>query len=198
MPPRKELILQDVMTSKDIEKALESYYKDDMYLISNVYFFQNETDFLIVRKSGFLIGCEIKCSLSDFKADFKKPRHQKLLDKSEELENYFYYVCPENLIPLEIVPHYAGLIYITETGRIKEIKKAPKLHSIKHEYKHKLFNKMYYGYRESKKLRNDPEFLAQKKLIKELENTIKSKEDYNRLTNNTIRELVSEIRQLKK
>jgi len=150
------------LTAEDIEKALERRYKDDLYLISNVYFFKNETDFLVIRKSGLMIGCEIKCSLSDFKADFKKSRHQGLLDGSEDLENYFYYVCPENLIPLELIPNYAGLLYVTESGWIREIKKAPKLHSKKHEYKENLFNKMYFGYREARNLKDSPEFSARK------------------------------------
>lgn len=185
------------MGSKDIEKALERRYKDELYLISNVYFFKNETDFLAVRKSGLLIGCEIKCSLSDFKADFKKPRHQDLLGGCLDTENYFYYVCPENLIPLDLVPSYAGLLYVTESGWVKEIKKAPKLHSKKHEYKEKLFNKMYFGYREAKNLKDTPEFSLQKRRIKELENSVKSKEDQLKLCDRTIRELISELRHLK-
>lgn len=49
--------------------------------------------------------------------------------------NYFYYVCPENLIKIEEIPKYAGLIYIienkTNVGKLQYIKKAPLLHKIK-------------------------------------------------------------------
>jgi hypothetical protein len=42
--------------------------------------------------------------------------------------NKFMYVCPTDIIPLEEVPEYAGLIYVNENGRFKVIKKAPFIH----------------------------------------------------------------------
>jgi hypothetical protein len=47
--------------------------------------------------------------------------------------NYFNYICPENLIKLEEVPEYAGLIYVRNNDftRIKIIKPAPKIHKNK-------------------------------------------------------------------
>ena len=29
-------------------------------------------------------------------------------------ENYFYYACPENMLTVEDIPEYAGLIYVSE------------------------------------------------------------------------------------
>ena len=51
--------------------------------------------------------------------------------------NYFYYVVPENLIAMEEVPTYAGLVYVkpryNREGKIywydaNVVKEAPKLH----------------------------------------------------------------------
>jgi hypothetical protein len=135
----------------------------------NIYAFRWESDLLMITNSGYAVEYEIKLSLSDFKADFKKKGSIKSYDrdadwksrisynsKSDDLlsgkgSNRFYYVCPEGLIPIEEIPDYAGLIYVTDRY-IKIIKKAPLLHKNK-DWKtiinkinvsnyHKLFNKL--------------------------------------------------------
>lgn len=117
------------MTAKDIEKACEQQLSYD-YIINNVYFFENESDVLLIRKSGIILSYEIKISRRDFKCDFKKSWHKSLLNRDKEnIPNYFSYVCIENLISIEECPEYAGLHYVSEDGRIKEMKKPPKLHS---------------------------------------------------------------------
>ena len=45
--------------------------------------------------------------------------------------NYFYYCTPPELISVDDVPWYAGLVYIDKSGLITIKKKAPKLHSEK-------------------------------------------------------------------
>ena len=45
--------------------------------------------------------------------------------------NYFYYCVPPDLINVEEVPWYAGLVYIDKSGLITIKKKAPKLHDDK-------------------------------------------------------------------
>ena len=45
--------------------------------------------------------------------------------------NYFYYCVPPNMITVDEVPWYAGLVYIDEKGVITIAKKAPKLHGDK-------------------------------------------------------------------
>ena len=45
--------------------------------------------------------------------------------------NYFYYCTPPELISVDDVPWYAGLVYIDKAGLITIKKKAPKLHSEK-------------------------------------------------------------------
>lgn len=185
------------MTAKDIEKACEQQLSYD-YIINNVYFFENESDVLLIRKSGITLDFEIKCSIQDMKKDVDKPRHQHLLNRNQQfIANYFSYICPEFIIPLELVPEYAGLYYVSENGRIKEIKKSPKLHSHKHPYKEPLFNKLYYAYRESKDLKSDEEYKTLKKEIKSLENDIKRLEEAGNITNKSFREIISENRKLK-
>lgn len=185
------------MTAKDIEKACEQQLSYD-YIINNVYFFENESDVLLIRKSGVILNFEIKTSRGDFKADFKKPWHQSLLNRDKEkTPNYFSYVCTENLIRLDECPEYAGLYYVSEDGRIKEIKKPIKLHSYKHPYKEPLFNKLYYAYRESKDLKNDQEYKTLKKEIKSLENDVKRLEEARSISNKDYREIISENRKLK-
>ena len=186
------------MTAKDIEKACEQQLKYD-YIISNVYFFPNESDVLLIRKSGMITSCEIKISRSDFKVDFKKPWHQNLLNRDKEnITNYFYYICTENLIRLDECPKYAGLYYVCKNGRIKTIKTAPKLHSYKHPYKEPLFNKLYWAYRESKTLKSDEGYKELRKEIRVLETAVKRLEEEKRLLNRSYREIISEKRQLEK
>lgn len=121
-----------------------------------------EMDIIMISKSYMVYEYEVKCSYTDFKADFrKKYKHRRLANtepkhiyKSEEWNkakdldeqyikstgyagrpNYFYYICKEGLIPLEEVPEYAGLCYIIGES-VEIIKKAPKLH--KHKANQKL------------------------------------------------------------
>lgn len=98
----------------------------------------------MISKDGIVYEYEVKCSLSDFKADFKKEyKHKILSDKAFRQSqfshyeqgwfccpNYFYYACETNLIPITSVPEYAGLVYI-ENGVATVMKKGRKLHNYK-------------------------------------------------------------------
>lgn len=64
------------MTEKDIQKALFNNWESHKYKFTNVFFFENESDWLSFLQTGFCYEVEIKISRSDFKADFKKPRHE--------------------------------------------------------------------------------------------------------------------------
>lgn len=123
---------------KNIQKALFQKLADRQHkwICPNIRldaFYQNgEMDLISVNKSDFLTEFEIKISRSDFKADCKKRKHsmRKFLDK---LPNYFYYVTPKDLIKVEEVPDYAGLIYIDFeqkylTDYVQTIKKSPLAH----------------------------------------------------------------------
>lgn len=66
--------------------------------------------------------------------------------------NYFYYVCPSDLIKVEEVPSYAGLVYVldnnTNTPRVRFVKQAPRLHKdkVSDERKVNILTKYMYDY----------------------------------------------------
>lgn len=140
------------LTAKDVESVLRGAYpiQQNRYVVSNIYLFRWESDFLVQSRAGITYEFEIKVSRSDFFADFKKDeKHQALpsgLRKTGTTRfvngkpvpepdlvpclrpNFFYYVVPEGLVqPLE-VPAYAGLAYVRPYSPITIVKKAPKLH----------------------------------------------------------------------
>ena len=60
--------------------------------------------------------------------------------------NYFYYTVPTDLVKVEEVPDYAGLIYVDERGNLTIKKSAPKLHSEKYKDSElNLGEKFYYN-----------------------------------------------------
>lgn len=63
---------------------------------------------------------EVKVTHADFIADQKKPFRQN----GDGMGNYRYYLCPENLINEDELPKGWGLIYVSKSGRTKEIKKS--------------------------------------------------------------------------
>ena len=67
----------------------------------------HECDMLIVSKNQYLTEVEIKISLSDLKADFKK-EHQH---KDENIKN-FYYAFPEEMKEkaIKLIPEEAGIL----------------------------------------------------------------------------------------
>lgn len=127
------------MNSKFIQQALqERYYLTHPYQTLNFnrcgY---NESDVFMIHKSNMLVTeFEVKVTLSDFKADFKKMyKHYKMKnpthsDQHSFCPSFFYYACPYGLINLNIIPDYAGLVYVKENGEIELKKKAPKIHNM--------------------------------------------------------------------
>lgn len=63
------------MTEKLIQKALFNKFYSHEYKFVNVYYFENESDWLSFLPNGFCYEVEVKISRSDFKADFKKNKH---------------------------------------------------------------------------------------------------------------------------
>ena len=60
--------------------------------------------------------------------------------------NYFYYAVPDDLISVEEIPDYAGLIYVSQSGGYRIIKKAPCLHKEKYnDAELKLGEKFYFN-----------------------------------------------------
>ena len=85
------------MTEKTIQKALRRNFISHRYRFTNVYFFENESDFLTFLPNGYCYEIEIKISRSDFKADFKKTRHQ-IHTQNEKGNKYFLDRMGEKII----------------------------------------------------------------------------------------------------
>lgn len=127
------------MTEKDIIKALFEYNigkRGHKHCASNTQaiFGVGEADFVTINRKKMLSEFEIKISRSDFKADFRnKPRKHLNMKMGTCEVNYFYFVCPENLIHPEEVPQHAGLIYVGKYDHgafdVYSVKKAKRLHS---------------------------------------------------------------------
>lgn len=125
------------MSTKEIQKIVcKREVLENKIPCENVnYFFRHECDVLSLNKSGYINEFEIKISRSDFLADSKKKKWFYFNENDEKLKpNYFWYVCPENLIKLEdIKESYIGLIYVLNND-LKIIKKASIIHKYKQDY----------------------------------------------------------------
>jgi hypothetical protein len=128
------------LTEQDIIKSL-SLWTDNRkfpYQLPNSFVYAWECDFWTMTSGGETREFEIKISRSDFLADSKKDKH-----KVDTGANFFYYVCPKDLIKLSEVNKKYGLIYIWETGFV-EIKKRPvRLNNNVFDRWKMLANKMY-------------------------------------------------------
>ena len=90
-------------------------------------------DALGVMASRHLVEIEIKRTLSDFKADQKKPSRNEVRRNfmADKLPMYFYYLVPPDLVKRVelLVPTWAGLMRGPEYGEpqgIRVVKQAPK------------------------------------------------------------------------
>lgn len=59
------------MNSREIQRLLRKNY-DHNYVLENAYIFYWESDYFGISKSGYVYEIEVKISVSDFRADFKK------------------------------------------------------------------------------------------------------------------------------
>jgi len=136
------------LTAMDIYGALNYTYAQNSFIkVSNVYLYNWESDFIVVKSSNHVYEFEIKTSRSDFYADFKKKDKHDVLSKGfynskynpdkdvvGKRPNKFYYVCPEGMINKAEVPEYAGLLYVVPSAgeghyRTIKVKEAKKIHS---------------------------------------------------------------------
>lgn len=143
------------VASKNIEASLVMHLYEKQHSPISTHFKGYglaECDVISISKSNYIYEYEVKISRSDFKADFKKLKHKLMTEGSGFKEklvkennifikdiwyltpNYFSFVVPENLISIEEVPIYAGLIYITTDLQFIVVKKAPLLHKEKASY----------------------------------------------------------------
>lgn len=113
------------MTTPEMEKLIYTYFESGSLAIVpkvtknngwldtevNPMIWKNivnhECDMLIVTKNCYLTEVEIKISLSDLKADFKK-KHQH---KDENIKN-FYYAFPEEMKEkaIKLIPEKVGIL----------------------------------------------------------------------------------------
>lgn len=121
------------------------------YLIHNLFVFDWESDYLAITKAGLIHEVEIKISKHDFKNESKNKSAKFALfesrNESTMIPDFFYYCVPENLISVEEVPEYAGLLYVNDYGFLTTPKSAPRLKKEKTELtKLNLTDKFYFRY----------------------------------------------------
>ena len=147
-------------TENGIQRALDSeFLSNPKFLIHNLYVFAWESDYLAKTKAGYWYEVEIKISLSDFKADFKKTHRHYALKKrgwvgKDAVPNYFSYCVPKPLMDKvrPLVPDYAGLIGVNEYGHIIIDKAPPKLHPVKiQDSDLNLVDKFYFSWKGEKR-----------------------------------------------
>lgn len=145
------------LTALDIQIALWNELRSSRDLIMPNYTPRNwfECDVMAVTKAGYLEEYEIKLSASDFKADTKKEsrgkwtyitnkfeeigkknKHKELQNKSPDGPSRFWFVVSHNIVDKIEIPEWAGLkvaYNFNKNGNLylKELKKAPKLHTNK-------------------------------------------------------------------
>lgn len=155
------LLTKEQITEQLLQQHLRRWKSNPKFIVENLYVFEWESDMLIKTRSGYWYEIECKISLADFKNDFthKWQKHDLLRtgewhpltpSSKHRRPNYFYYCVPwylsEKVLPL--LPDYAGLIVLTESGKLNEIKRAPCLHQQKYtDEELKLCDKFYYAYR---------------------------------------------------
>ena len=68
----------------------------------------------------------------------------------------FAFLIAWSVVVLTLLPSYAGLIVLTENGKLNEVKRASRLHTDKYTDEDlKLCNKFYYAYRNWKECVED-------------------------------------------
>lgn len=147
--------MKSKLTEKNIQSILYNHYNHMNYKLSNIYMFDNgETDFFLTTMSNYMWDIEIKRDSQDFKNEFKNKveKHKILSDiyNGEDvgdrfIPNCFYFCAPKGIINPDEIPEYAGFIEITESyNSCKYVKKAPKIHKKKYDYKEKVLDKLYF------------------------------------------------------
>ena len=160
----------------DMQRAFYGAFCSRYELVANNLYLGwcgGEMDIFGMRKSGFVDEVEIKRSVSDFRADFKKtvtvrkehtkfyPENisafQRIAPKHEALKlghhscNYFSFYLPAEIVDKCEIPDYAGLYVFDGPDcwhSIREVKKAPRLHTrkISNHNKYHTAKKMHYRY----------------------------------------------------
>jgi len=101
-----------VITTVEMELAITKLFNYRRYIIvPNLSwgFVSHECDMFLIKKSGYAVEVEIKRSVSDFRADFKKGHNHK--ERNNKITE-FYYAFPESIYEKckDSVPEHAGII----------------------------------------------------------------------------------------
>lgn len=170
------------------------YYEDDTSIFKRKYvrIVDHECDILSVSKKMFLREIEIKVSVSDFKADFKKKHNH-----SGNIKN-FYYAVPYYILDKikDLVPENAGILVadiykkrnrdneiISEKWILKKIK-SPKNNNLANPIDEKQLNVIFrigylkYWYHRKRKEEDKIIIKKEKKTVEKKENPF-TKQGYN-------------------
>ena len=109
------------------------------FQIPRAFFYGWECDYWTLDAKGMTREFEIKISRADYAIDAKKEKHK---DYSKGA-NYFYYVCPKDLIKKEEVDSKYGLVYV-DGNQMYFVKTPKKLHKNEFDQWKILANKMYW------------------------------------------------------
>jgi hypothetical protein len=132
---------RDIVTETSIIKDLARNIDNRKFpfQIPRAFIYGWECDYWTLDCKGMTREFEIKISRQDFLNDAKKHKHQQSTGA-----NYFYYVCPKDLIkPEDIDPRY-GLMHVSDNGYVSIVKKPRKLHDREFGDWKMLANKMYW------------------------------------------------------
>lgn len=110
-------------------------------------FVRRETDEKALSEYELYPGYHIENTGNAWNIYYKS---QEIAKREHRRPNYFYYCVPWYLSGkvLPLLPDYAGLIVLTEDGKLKEVKQVLSLHQHKYTNEElKLCDKFYYAYR---------------------------------------------------
>ena len=137
-------IKRDNSKSKNIEAAMCMYLYEKSHSPITTHFTGMglmECDVLSISKADYIYEYEVKISRADFEKDFIKEKHTHIINEKYTrtrkgslvylLPNYFNFVTPKDLISIDEVPDYAGLIYMNEDSSFTIVKKPKLLHKTK-------------------------------------------------------------------
>jgi len=143
------------MKTKDIENNLSKYLFTDSTMSICKRFIgagYSEMDVMKLTQTDYIYEYELKISKSDFLNETKNYdnnidrrkywKHQMMNEtfinikkkykrKINNIPNKYYFVCPENLIKIEDLLEYQGLIYINENFEFTIMKEAKYIHKNK-------------------------------------------------------------------
>jgi len=144
------------ISESHVQRLLNSKYIGNCkYKVPNIYVFRHdwESDFFVQKNNGYCYEFEIKISRSDFFADSKKKRKHDILrtgiyESNGQREhrcrpNKLFYVVPIDLVKVEEIPSYAGLMYV-DGYHLLTIKEAPFIHKDKLKLEDRLCHKFYH------------------------------------------------------